>query len=141
MKKKWIVMLGCTMMLGLLAGCQKNGVSTKLPDCFDEETVKQEAKDAITLGESGDYEEFIKLFEDSVARSMTESVYEDQYLAVVKEKGAFQSFGEELVVGQTDEKTGANYAGVVVVTGYEEGKIQYTIGFDEDMKLIQFLIK
>lgn len=127
--------------LCLLGGCSKGSVTAELADCFDEETVEEEAKAAITLGESGNYEEFIKLFDDAVAESMTQEVYEDQYLSVVKEKGAFESFSDGILVGQTDPDTGAHYAGVVLVANYEDGKIQYTIGYNEDMKLIQFLIK
>ncbi len=140
MRKKLLVFL-CVVLMCLLSGCSRGSVSTKLPDCFEEETVEEEAKAAVTLGESGDYEEFIKLFDDTVAKSMTREVYENQYLAVVKEKGAFESFGDSVLVGQTDPNTGANYAGVVLVANYEDGKIQYTIGYNEDMKLIQFLIK
>lgn len=34
-----------------------------------------------------------------------------------------------------------DYGGVVMIGDYEDGKIQFTIAFDEDMKLVQFLIK
>lgn len=140
MRKKLLVFMAAVCVC-LLAGCSKGSLTTKLPDCFDEETVEEEAKAAITLGESGDYEAFIKLFDDTVAKSMTQEVYEDQYLAVVEEKGAFESFSDSVLVGQTDPDTGANYAGVVLVANYEDGKIQYTIGYNEEMKLIQFMIK
>lgn len=139
--RKNLLALMFVICICLAGGCSRGSVSTELADCFDEETVEESAKAAITLGESGNYEEFIKLFDDAVAESMTQEVYEKQYLSVVEEKGAFESFSDGVLVGQTDPNTGAHYAGVVLVANYEDGKIQYTIGYNEDMKLIQFLIK
>lgn len=141
MKRGFMVLClaAVTVVGALAAGCGEN--STKLPDCFDEETVKEEAKAAIKLAESDNYKEFIKLFNDQVAGTLTEDSYKTQYLAVVKEKGEFESFGKEVVIGQTDEESGANYAASIVVANYTDGKIQYSVGFDEEMKLIQFLIK
>lgn len=141
MKKGFMVLcLAMIIAIGALAaGCGEE--STKLPDCFDEETVKEEAKAAIKLAESDNYKEFIKLFNDQVVGTLTEESYQTQYLAVVKEKGEFESFGKEVIIGQTDEDTGANYAASIVVANYTDGQIQYSVGFDEDMKLVQFMIK
>lgn len=55
--------------------------------------------------------------------------------------GKFQEIGKTVVLGTSDKETGKEFGGVVMIGNYEEGKIQFTIAFDEDMKLVQFLIK
>ena len=37
------------------------------------------------------------------------------------------------------KKTGQKYAAVIYVVKYAEGEIKYTVGYDEDMKLVQFV--
>ena len=38
-----------------------------------------------------------------------------------------------------EEKDGQKYAAVIYVVKYAEGEIKYTVGYDEDMKLVQFV--
>lgn len=44
-------------------------------------------------------------------------------------------------MGGTDKNAGIDYAGAVMVGDYEDGKIQFTVAFDQNMEMIQFLIK
>ena len=44
---------------------------------------------------------------------------------------------ETAFVGQ--EKDGQKYAAVIYVVKYAEGEIKYTVGYDENMKLVQFV--
>lgn len=39
------------------------------------------------------------------------------------------------------KETGDNYAAVILTANYEDGKLQYTLGYNEDLKLVQFVIK
>ena len=86
--------------------------STKLADCFSKDELTTLSQENIT-----------------------------QYLDTVKAKGAFQSFGKPAFVGQTVKETGDNYAAVILTANYEDGKLQYTLGYNEDLKLVQFVIK
>lgn len=131
-----IAALLCMFCLGL-AGCSG---SAKLADCYDKDTLEKDAKATIELGESGDYEGLIAKFDESISGSLTKEGYE-QYLELVKSKGSFRKFGNVAFVGQHVDETDSDYAAVVVVAEYENGKLQYVVGYDEDMELVQYTVK
>lgn len=138
--RKWILILSAIVISMAFAGCSKQAGS-ELADCFEKDTLIEAAKEAITLAESDNYEGYAALFDDALSSQITEESYQSQYLDVIKEKGTFESFGDPVVIGQTDESTGKNYAGVILVAKYSDGKIQYSLGYNEEMRLIQFFIK
>ena len=76
----------------------------------------------------------------SAREGMTESVYQ-QYLDTVESMGTFHDYVDSVVMGQTDEETGENYAGVGLTAEYEQGQLQYILGYTEDMELLQFVIQ
>ena len=133
MWKKWAGGICALLLCLLLAGCSG---STKLADCFSKDELTTLSQENITLAESGDYEAFLEKMDPSVSSALTEEVY-NPYLDTVKAKGAFQSFGKPAFVGQTVKETGDNYAAVILTANYEDGKLQYTLGYNEDLKLFQ----
>lgn len=128
------LVLAGVLLTGLLAGC---GSKNSLADVFDEETVKKQAMDDITLAQSSDFEGWKNRFSPEVQSAVTEDAYKN-YLNTLDEKGTFKEFGRVAVVGQ--EQNGTNYAVAVVICKYENGDIKYTIAYDEQMNLIQFTI-
>lgn len=136
--KKLAVLLTVFIAAGLLAGC---GKSTELADCFDEAEVLSKAENAITVANEEGFDAYYALWDDSLKANILEKDFNEQFLARVEKEGEFKGIGKEAVIGQTDEKTGKNYAIAVVIGEYTDGKIQYTISFDEDMNMIQFFIK
>ena len=134
--KKWMGMMVCL----LLAACMLTGCSlgSGLADCFDKDTLIQQAKEDIQLAQSNDFEGWKARFAQSLQAQLTEDVY-TQYLGTLETLGAFQEFGKVAVVGQ--EQDGENYAGVVIQVDYAEKDAKYSLGYDEDMNLIQFLIQ
>lgn len=136
--RKIVSLLTMFILMGMLAGC---GKSTELADVFDEKEVISKAENAVTVVNEDGFEEFHELWDDSLKSKILEKDYNEQVFAVVEKKGEFEGIGKTVVVGQTDENTGKNYAIAVLVGEYSEGKIQYTISFDEDMNMIGFFIK
>lgn len=136
--RKIVSLLTMFILMGMLTGC---GKSTELADVFDEKEVISKAENAVTVVNEDGFEEFHELWDDSLKSKILEKDYNEQVLAVVEKKGEFKGIGKSVVVGQTDEKTGKNYAVAVLVGEYSDGKIQYTISFDEDMNMIGFYIK
>lgn len=136
--RKIVGLLTMFILMGMLAGC---GKSTELADVFDEKEVISKAENAVTVANEGEFEGYYELWDDSLKSKILEKDYNEQFLAMVEKKGEFKGIGKTVVVGQNDEKTGKNYAIAVLVGEYSEGKIQYTISFDEDMNMIQFFIK
>lgn len=55
--------------------------------------------------------------------------------------GSFKEISKTIFLGDVDKETQAAYGGVVMIGSYEEGTIQFTISFNEDMELTQFIIK
>lgn len=130
--RKIMGMLVLAAVIMGMAGC-----GSRLAGDFEEEKVKQQAMDDVTMGEAGDYEAWKARFEAGLQASLTEEIYTN-YLSILEEKGAFQEFGKCAVAGQS--KDGKNYAVVVLVAKHEKGDLQYTVVYDEDMKLINYTI-
>lgn len=129
-----VVLLSMAVLAGVLAGC---GDKNKLADVFDEDGVKQQAMDDITLGESDDYEGWKARFVPEIQEKLTEDIY-NSYLEGLKEKGAFTEFGKAAILGQ--EQDGKDYAVVVFLVKHEKGEMKYTISYNEEMQLINYLV-
>ena len=120
-----------------LTGCQG-----KLSDKFDEEEVKNAAKDIVTQVNEGNVE---SVYNDIFSPVMTNAIALDtlqENLSYTLEKvGDFESFEKIEVAGTKDKDTGTEYATVMVLAKYEEGNAMFTISFDEDMECAGFFIK
>lgn len=120
-----------------LTGCAQSQLSDK----FDEETVKEEAKKAVELFNERDYQGILDMGDENMKNSITAEQFAEASDPYLDKCGEFQEIGKTVVLGTTDKETGKEFGGVVMIGNYEDGKIQFTIAFDEDMKLVQFLIK
>lgn len=127
-------MILAAILVAFAAGC--GGMSSELPDCFTQDEVKSQAEADISLAESEDFEGWKARFEDELQSSVTEDSYQS-YLELLAEKGDFDSFGNTAFVGQ--EKDGNKYAAVIYIVKHANGDIKYTVGYDEDMRLVQFV--
>lgn len=120
-----------------LTGCAQSQLSDK----FDEETVKEEAKKAVELFNERDYQGILDMGDENMKNGITAEQFAEASDPYLDKCGEFQEIGKTVVLGTTDKETGKEFGGVVMIGNYEDGKIQFTIAFDEDMKLVQFLIK
>lgn len=126
----------CIMILSITAcGAQP------LPEGFDEETVKAEAEKAIGYFNEQDYQSIIDMGSDAFRDLLTAEEFASQSDPYLEKCGEFQEIAKTIVLGNVDQETQAAYGGVVMVGTYKEGSIQFTIAFDEDMKLVQFIIR
>lgn len=137
--KKWIKgMIAAGILAALfLTGCSQNQLSDK----FDEETVKEEAEKAVELFNERDYQGILDMGDENMKNGITAEQFAEASDPYLDKCGEFQEIGKTVVLGTSDKETGKEFGGVVMIGNYEEGKIQFTIAFDEDMKLVQFLIK
>ncbi|MDD3361931.1 MAG: DUF3887 domain-containing protein [Hespellia sp.] len=136
--KNWMIVITLILVV-MLAGC--SSASTELSDQFDEETVKAEAMKSIDLFNSKDYQGIIDMGSDEMKESITADEFKKQSDPYLDKNGSFKEIVKTVVLGSENKKTNESYGGVVMIGKYENGKIQFTIGFDEEMKLIQFQIK
>lgn len=126
----------CIMILSITAcGAQP------LPEGFDEETVKSEAERAIGYFNDRDYQGIIDMGSDAFQDLLTAEEFASQSDPYLEKCGEFQEIAKTIVLGNVDQETQEAFGGVVMVGDYKEGTIQFTIAFDEDMKLVQFIIR
>lgn len=131
-----IIAIMITMILG---GCQN--AQTQLSDKFQEETVKAEAMKSIELFNKRDYQGILDMGAPEFQQAITVEAFAEQCDPYLDKDGAFKEISKTVVLGNEDKETGETYGGVVMVGKYENGKIQFTIGFNEDMELMQFIIR
>lgn len=140
MKKKMIgIMVYMFMLAGLLSGCAG---SQRLSDKFDEAEVKAAAEEVIETLNTGEVETLVEEKWSAMMKSALDAEgVKDQILPIIEELGEFEEFDKEAVTGGKDADTEQEYAVAVIKTKYEKRKAQFTISFDEDMKVVGFYIK
>ena len=142
--KKLAVGFGVFVMaVGSLMGCSSLGsggneqgeILKELPEGFDKETVREQAMEDIEIAQSKDYESWKSRFAKDLQSSLTEESY-DSYLKILEKQGEFKEFGKCTYLGQI--KDNKKYGGVIIVVKYEEGNVNYSLAYDEDMNLVSF---
>lgn len=132
-KAKMLFLAGIILLLAFSTGCMNK--STKLADGFDEDELKKASVQVVEQINKNDYGTFLEYAGDQLAESISKDKFENEVVAYVNSKGAFQSYGKQAVIGQKYDKTGEDCGVVVMASEYENGTIQYTISFTKDMKL------
>ena len=143
MKKRPVVYDDFVMAVGSLMGCSSLGsggneqgeILKELPEGFDKETVREQAMEDIEIAQSKDYERWKSRFAKDLQSSLTEESY-DSYLKILEKQGEFKEFGKCTYLGQI--KDNKKYGGVIIVVKYEEGNVNYSLAYDEDMNLVSF---
>ncbi len=127
------LVLAGVMSIGLLAGC-----AAKLPDGYDELTLKTSAESVIDLLNQRDSEGLTAILTEEMKVGLTPEVI-GQIFALLDESGSMQEIAD-MKVGSSEEN-GITFAFVVARVKYEKAEITYTIGFDKDMKLAGLYLK
>lgn len=120
-----------------LSGCNRE----KLPDSFDEAVVQEEAEKAVAFFNERDYQGIIDMGDDNLKSNSTVEKFEESCDPLLDEKGDFQEISKISIVGSVDKSTGTKYGGAIVTGSYTEGEIVFSIAFNEDMELVQFIIR
>lgn len=123
----------------ILTGCSIG--NDRLSEAFDKESLKQSAEKVIQSVNENDYDSFVENADSTFMSAITEEVFVAQVVGYIKQKGKFVSFGNEVVVGQKDDKTGVEYGVAVIVAEYEEEQAQFTVSFTQEMKLAGIWVK
>lgn len=140
MKKKMSKMMVCVcVLIGLLFGCAG---SQRLSDNFDEAEVKAAAESVIEILNSGEVELLVDEQWNAVMKGAADvEMLKSEIVPIVEELGEFEGFDKEAVTGSKDPDTEQEFAVAVIKAKYEKRKAQFTISFDEDMKVAGFFIK
>ena len=126
MKKKMMAIgLAVLMLLTVLSACSGGSASNqKLDPAFSEDTLKQSAEKVIDEWNSQEFKD-----------KLNANVLKDAWDQTMPKLGEFRS------IKQTETAPNNKSALVVAVAEYENGKAQFTIGFDQNMKIDNFFIK
>mgnify|MGYP001041586118 FL=1 len=138
MRKKRVIMIAMLcMMLLILTACS----AQPLPEQFEEDTVKESAEQAIGFFNEQDYQSILGMSSAEFQEILTVDEFANQCDPYLEKCGSFKEISKTIFLGNVDKETQAAYGGVVMIGSYEEGTIQFTISFNEDMELTQFIIK
>ena len=138
MRKKRVIMIAMLcMMLLILTACG----AQPLPEQFEEDTVKESAEQAIGFFNEQDYQSILGMSSAEFQEILTVDEFANQCDPYLEKCGSFKEISKTIFLGDVDKETQAAYGGVVMIGSYEEGTIQFTISFNEDMELTQFIIK
>ena len=138
MRKKRVIMIAMLcMMLLILTACS----AQPLPEQFEEDTVKESAEQAIGFFNEQDYQSILGMSSAEFQEILTVDEFANQCDPYLEKCGSFKEISKTIFLGDVDKETQAAYGGVVMIGSYEEGTIQFTISFSEDMELTQFIIK
>lgn len=137
MKKAGIFTAMALMAAVFTAGCGQ----AKLPEGFSEAEVKAEAEKSIALFNERDYEGIRQMGSEELKAGITEEQFASACDPYLDKCGEFKEITKTVFAGGHDKNSGIDYATAVMIGEYEDGKIQFTVSFDEDMEMIQFLIK
>lgn len=137
MKKAGIFIAMAVLAAVFTAGCGQ----AKLPESFSEEEVKKEAEKSIALFNERDYAGLIEMGSEELKAGITEEQFAEACDPYLDKCGEFEEITKTVFAGGHDKNSEIDYATAVMIGEYEDGKIQFTVSFDEDMEMIQFLIK
>lgn len=142
-QKKTRVMKALYMMVLVLAlGIALSGCSAgKLAEEFDEGAVIAKAEQGIQCCNQEDFAGLTATMNAAMRSVTTEELFSTTIMPIIKEKGAFQSFGETSVDGKHDKDTDTDFAVITVLAKYEQGNILYTVSVDKNLKIAGFYLK
>ena len=137
MKKKMMAIgLAVLMLLTVLSACSGGSASNqKLDPAFSEDTLKQSAEKVIDEWNSQEFDAIAAEVSETFTDTLTANVLTDAWTQTMPKLGEFRS------IKQTETAPNNKSALVVAVAEYENGKAQFTIGFDQNRKIDNFFIK
>ena len=136
-KKRIIMIVVFCMTLLIFTACG----AQPLPEQFEEDTVRELAEQAIGFFNEQDYQSILDMSSAEFQEILTVDEFANQCDPYLEKCGSFKEISKTIFLGDVDKETQAAYGGVVMIGSYEEGTIQFTISFNEDMELTQFIIK
>ena len=134
--KKVILLLLLLVACLSFTGCGQN----KLADCFDESVVNAKAEEVSMVLANRDYDAIYAMFREDIRADLTPEYLEEQLDDIFEASGSFVKFRGTACAGQITSE-GEDYAIAMVLTKFENGKLTFTISFDQNMELIGLYVK
>ncbi|MBO3446195.1 DUF3887 domain-containing protein [Clostridium sp. CCUG 7971] len=128
------------LLLALLTGIILVGCSSsKLSDAFDEATLKERGKEVVDFIINEEYDKISAQMSDKMKEAASpeelEKTLKDTWDSVKGKLGEFEKISKEGIVGAE------NLASVIEVAKFKNGKIQFTINYNENIELEGIFLK
>lgn len=134
MRKFKLFLVVCLIGISLV-GC----TSSKLSEDFDESKVKSSSQEIVQMFCKGDYDKIVDQMSDKMKSAINAEQLKEAWDPMQGKLGEFKSISKEAAVGKEIE--GEDVATVVEIVEFENGKAQFTITYNKDMKLEGLFIK
>lgn len=129
--KAWITpILILTLCLSLATGCG----SKKLAAGFNEDEVKKEAENIISLLNNKDAEGLKAIASEEMKAALTDEVF-SKIFEDLGQGGKIEEIQKMNISGHTDKSRNEDFAVVIAKVKYEEKTFTYTISFNKQMEL------
>ncbi len=129
--KKIKILLMVLLVGVILGGCS----SSKLSDAYNEDELKKDAQRIVSMICNEEYDKVIDQMSDNIKGKISAEQLKEVWQPIKEKVGSFKSIEKEGVIGKDGLAT------VVEVAEFENGKAQFTITYNEDMKLEGLYIK
>lgn len=129
--KRFIKYLAFIICIVSLVGCG----ATKLSDTYSEDKLKAASEEVIKNLNEENYSAIINGFGDELKSKLTEDKLREPWKAMKDKLGKYDSISKIAF----QEKDGI--ATVVAICKYENGKAQFTLSFNKDMKMVGIYMK
>lgn len=133
--KKTRIMVVLMLCVLLFAGC----ANTKLAEGYDKDTIIETAHSIIEEIHVQSLDAVLNQYmrEDYLKEYPMENMVQ-QVLELRTGIGKFGDFTKDSVIGKESPDGEEEFAVILVTATYEKGEINYTLTFDQDMKLVSF---
>lgn len=115
----------------LFIGCG----ASKLSSNYNEEDLKIASEKIITNLNDGKYEDVVDMGSDELKSQLSKEKIEEAYEALKGKLGKYESI-EKISFKEKDD-----IAAVIAIAKYENGKAQFTLSFNTDIKLMGIYMK
>ncbi|MDQ0150913.1 DUF3887 domain-containing protein [Eubacterium multiforme] len=129
--KKFVSILAIIFCVSLFVGCG----ASKLSSNYSEDKLKSASEEVITNLNNGKYKDVINTGSDELRKQLPEAKLKEAFEGVKNKVGKYESI-EKM---SFQEKDGV--AVVIAIAKYENGKVQFTLSYDKDMKLVGIYMK
>ena len=133
------LLTGLSMVICLLTGCQSLG--TELPDSFDKEGMEEKVLCAIDCFNKKDYQSILDMGCTEFKEFITAEEFAEQCDPMLDKRGEFREIVKTVSMGCKNEEGEAEYAGFILVADYEGGRICFNITINQNMELMEFLVR
>ncbi|MFQ9310407.1 MAG: DUF3887 domain-containing protein [Paraclostridium sordellii] len=129
---KKIKILLCMILVGaIMVGCS----SSKLDDEYNEDVLKKDAKNVISMLLDKDYKGLESKMSEAMMKEDAINLIKDAWEPIYSKIGKFKSEEKIAIVGNKGLAT------VVILDEFENGKSKFTISYNKDMKIEGFFMK